>query len=334
MYEKKSCKKCGKKLKKSGVTAAGTQRYKCTVCGSYEVRKRIDHTLRHRSTVFHEWLLGKQELKVFANKYGVSTRTLSNWFRDFWDQGIDPQNLSISGQVIIIDGYVLEEGCVLLLVKTTDSVIFWTFAQRETYLSWHACLSQVRGHPTTIVCDCQKGMFKAINELFPRVLIQRCHFHVQQRNRQLLTMNPETLPGIAFNNLVKELPKLKNHAEYRAWVTQYQSWMSRHKNYLSQKTHYPFDTQYIYKNFTKGKRNFFYTHQRLRAAVYQIKTALPNLFHFLQHSNIPKTTNHIEGGINSQLKLLLRLHRGLPLQKRKYLVAYFLSQKQTKILLN
>ncbi len=276
--------------------------------------------------------MGKQELGVFAQKYGVTVRTLSNWFTDFWDQGIDPQNLAISDNVIIIDGYVLEQDCVLLLVTTVDSVIFWTFAQRETYLSWHACLSQLSGHPSAIVCDGQKGMNRAIKELFPRVLTQRCHFHVQQRNRQLLTLNPETVPGIAFNTLVKDLPKLNTRPELLAWLTKYQSWMNSHKIYLSQKTYYPFDTEYIYKNFTNGKRNYFFTHQRLRAAVYQIKTALPNLFHFLNHPNIPKTTNHIEGGINSQLKLLLRLHRGLPLQKRKYLVAYFLSQKQpTKI---
>lgn len=328
MYEKKWCKQCGKKLEKWGKNRSGSQRFRCKSCGVSQTKKRPDLRFLNRKKIFHEWLLGKQELGVFADRYGVSTRTLSNWFTDFWDQGIDPKNLSISDRVIIIDGYVLEQGCVLLLVKTVEKVIFWTFVERETYLNWHACLSQLRGHPAAVVCDGQKGMQRAIKELFPRVLVQRCHFHVQQRNRQLLTMNPETLPGIAFNTLVKELPKLKNHTEYRAWLTNYQSWMSRHKNYLSQKTFVPFDTEYIYKNFSKGKRNYSFTHQRLRAAVYQIKTALPNLFHFLEHTNIPKTTNHIEGGINSQLKLLLRLHRGLPLQKRKYLVSYFLSQKQ------
>ncbi len=304
----------------------------CTHCHVSQTKKRPDLQSLNRKKIFHEWLLGKQELGVFADKYGVTARTLNNWFTDFWDQGIDPKNLAISDSVIIIDGYVLEEGSVLLLVKTVDTVIFWTFAQRETYLNWHACLSQLNGHPQAIVCDGQKGMQRAIKELFPRVIVQRCHFHVQQRNRQLLTMNPETVPGIAFNNLVKDLPKLNTRPELLAWITKYQSWMNSHKNYLAQRTYYPFDTQYMYKNFTKGKRNYFFTHKRLRAAVYQIKTALPNLFHFINNKHIPKTTNHIEGGINSQLKLLLRLHRGLPLQKRKYLVAYFLSQKQpTKI---
>ncbi len=322
---------CGNKLKKYGKTAAGSQRYCCAFCRKTETDQRPFITQINRKKIFHEWLLGKNELGYFATQYCVSVKTLQRWFTDFWDQGIDPKNLSISDQIVIIDGYVLEEGCVLLLVKTVEKVIFWTFVERETYLNWHACLSQLRGHPAAVVCDGQKGMQRAIKELFPRVLVQRCHFHVQQRNRQLLTMNPETLPGIAFNNLVKELPKIKNHAEYRAWLLQYQSWMNRHKNYLSQKTFVPFDTEYIYKNFTKGKRNYSFTHQRLRAAVYQIKTALPNLFHYLNNSIIPKTTNHIEGGINSQLKLLLRLHRGLPLQKRKHLVAYFLSQKQSNI---
>jgi len=41
-------------------------------------------------------------------------------------------------------------------------------------------------------------MLKAIKEVYPRVIIQRCQFHVLQRNKVLLTQNPETRPTIEF----------------------------------------------------------------------------------------------------------------------------------------
>lgn len=216
----------------------------------------------------------------------------------------------------------------MLLVRTISKVVFWTFVERETYSSWLACLSALKNQPTVIVCDGQKGMLKAIKELFPRVIIQRCQFHILQRNRQLLTNNPETPAGIEFKKIVDEIPKILTKNELKFWLEKYLVWRKKYDSFFKEKTYYEFDTQYIYKNFIKGKRPWFYTHQKLRGAVFQIKKAFPNLFCYLNDPNIPKTTNHVEGGINSQLKLSLRLHRGLSVKKRKYLISYFLAKKQ------
>jgi len=270
----------------------------------------------------------KNELGYFAKKCGVSTRTLFNWFEDFWAEEIQVKNLSISNEIVIIDGFVLENNCVVLLARTKNKVIFWQFVNRETYLGWREFFANLRGQPKVIVCDGQKGMLKAIKELFPRVIIQRCHFHIQQRNRALLTMNPELEPSIEFNEIVKNINKINTKDELKIWLNEYLNWRRNYDEFLKERTYQLFDTEYIYKNFHRGKRKWFYTHKRLRAAVFQIKKALPNLFCYLNDPNIPKTTNHIEGGINSQLTLLLRLHRGLPIEKRKYLVSNFLRRKQ------
>lgn len=264
----------------------------------------------------------------FSSKYGVTIRTLNNWFKDFWVEEIQSKNFSISGKVIIIDGYVVEQGCILLLVKTVSKVVFWTFVNRETYFSWKTCLASLKGHPEVIVCDGQKGMLKAIKELFPRVIIQRCHFHILQRNRILLTRNPETLAAQEFKKIVGNIPKIVGRDSLKIWLKDYLFWLKKYDSYLKEKSYYEFDKEYIYKNFINGRRKWFYTHKKLRGAVYQIKKALPNLFCYLNDKNIPKTTNHVEGGINSQLKFLLRLHRGLSVEKRKYLISYFLAQKQ------
>jgi len=188
-----------------------------------------------------------------------------------------------------------------LLAKTKKKVISFSFVKSETYASWKAFFEQLKGHPTAIVCDGQKGMLKAIKESFPRVIIQRCHFHILQRNRMLLTQNPETTPAIEFNEIIKKLSRIKNRDQLKIFLEEYLTWKNNYDEYLKEKTYFPFDTEYIYKNFTKGRRKWFYTHKKLRGAVYQIKTALPNLFCYLNNKNIPTTTNHVEGGINSEL---------------------------------
>jgi hypothetical protein len=267
-------------------------------------------------------------LEYFSRKYKVSSRTLRRWFKDFWVEEIQPKNLSISNKIIIIDGFVLENGTVLLLAKTKTRIVSWEFVKRETYINWKGFLSQLRRHPDVVVCDGQKGMLKAIKEAFPRVIVQRCHFHILQRTRVLLTRNPETIAAIDLKKIIEQIPKIQTREQLKFFLENYLYWKSQYGEYLKERTYREFDTEYIYKNFTKGKRKWFYTHKRLRGAIYQIRKAFPNLFCYLDNKNIPNTTNHVEGGINSHLKLLLRLHRGLSIEKRKYLVANFLSKKQ------
>ena len=215
-----------------------------------------------------------------------------------------------------------------MLAKTKTKVISWKFVQRETYASWKDFFLELKGHPSVIVCDGQKGMLKAIKKIFPRVIIQRCQFHILQRTRILLTRNPETIAAVMLKKIVEHISKIETRKQLKIWLEDYLNWRSQYDEFLKERTYYEFDTEYIYKNFIKGKRKWFYTHKRLRGAVYLVKKALPNLFYYLDNKNIPNTTNHVEGGINSHLKLILRLHRGLPIDKRKYLVANFLAKKQ------
>jgi hypothetical protein len=78
---------------------------------------------------------------------------------------------------------------------------------------------------------------------------------------------------------------------------------------------------------TGRKRTWWYTHRNLRAARSLIRNALPHLFTFVRYPQIPRTTNHVEGGINSRLKELIHRHRGLSQDRKQVLVAQHLAQK-------
>lgn len=266
----------------------------------------------------------------FAKIKNISDRTLRRKYACCWEKEIKFKRINISDQVLIIDGFFLRRNEVALIARTREKVAGWIFAKSETTDSWKQLFLSLNGAPKVIVCDGQKGMLKAIKEVFLGVIIQRCHFHLLSRNRALLTKNPETKAAQELTFLVNSVPRIKSKVQLNLWLQDYRLWLSKYDQFLKEKTYPPFDDIYLYKNYTNGKRPWFYTHQRLRRAHYQLRKAIPFLFQYLKfpHLNIPNTTNLLEGGINSPLSELLRRHRGLTLEKQKVLVANFLAQKQ------
>ncbi|MBU1885402.1 transposase [Patescibacteria group bacterium] len=320
--EKKWCKKCGKKLQKWGKNKNGSQRYFCKKCKQTNTRKRPEISQINHNKIFINWLLGKDSKDEVASDYGVSRRTLVNWFSSFWDDEPVSKQTDISNKVVIADGkYIAKDGCVLVSV-CDEKTASWHFSQRENFSSWLAFLNSLKQIPFAIVCDGQKGMFKAIKQRFPGTIIQRCQFHVIKYIRSKLTKNPESIAAIELKKLVLEITKIKTREQLKDWLTNYKYWWQVNKDFVKEKT-------YTINSFTPtGRQRWHYTHRNLHASHSHLKNALPCLFRYIQHPEIPNTSNFVEGGINALMQEKLRLHRGLKLPKRRVLIAHFLSSKQ------
>lgn len=83
-----------------------------------------------------------------------------------------------------------------------------------------------------------------------------------------------------------------------------------------------------------GRRRWWYTHGRIRSAYYQLNKLVQDnqLFTHLElelltktNQAIPRTTNYVEGGINSQLGTKLKLHRGMSEDHQRRLVEWYLN---------
>jgi len=134
-------------------------------------------------------------------------------------------------------------------------------------------------------------------------------------------MNPESLAGKELNRLIKIIPIISTKDQLDKFIKYYQEFIFKFNDFLKEKT--------IIKNpINLNKRKWFYTHSNVRSANYQLKHNLPCFFKYLSNSSIPKTTNLLEGGINSPLQELIHRHRGLTLDKQKVLIKIFLSSKQ------
>ncbi len=241
--------------------------------------------------------------------------------------------------IILIDGtHVGGQAC--LVVANQEHVIDWSWSPWESSLSWELILKQ-HPRPTLVVCDGQKGMEIAIRHIWPNVAIQRCLFHVWSNMKQKLTLNPQTKAGQDLLGHYRLIWSITNSKQANEWTKDFKRLYNLHSDFFNEKT--------IRYNPAPGQRKWWYTHRKLRGAYRQINKLImeDRLFTYTNEelirklkaelnqlnikTTIPRTTNLVEGSINSELKSLIRLHRGmLPMHQRRLTDWYLYSKTENK----
>jgi len=313
-------------MQKRGKNAQGKQRWLCTNC---KQSRSLGHETQAHSRVldrFVAWLLGKQS----QEELGISART---WrAQTAWCWQVVPK-FTLSGEVysiLLLDG-IRVGNLVCLIARTPQYVVAWCWVSYEASTTWDKLLSQLPA-PAVVVCDGQKGILLSIPRNWPGTCIQRCHFHVWQNVRVKLTLFPQTEAGKHLLLLTKVLLKgLHTAEEAELWKAKLEAWEKLYGDFIREKT--------INPNPKPGQRKWRYTHERLRSAYRQLNKLLKDdqLFTYLDDSllrqanqPIPRTTNYVEGGINSQLRTKLKLHRGMSEEHQRRLVEWYLYSRTEK----
>ena len=305
-----------------GKTSAGTQRWICKKCQKSAVWKNKKSSFRYRRNLFNRWICGNLSLEDLAKIRSLSSRTLQRWFKPFWEyQPNSPIPDSLSNQILIVDAVSIEPRRGMALIgRTPEKVIHWIFAKHECHESWVSFCSMLPS-PKAVVCDGQRGLSSAIKQCWPQALFQRCLIHVIRQALTRLTLHPKTFAGKKLRLLVKELSGIRTKRQKRRWVRQWNHWNKKQHSFLSERT---------YGESPNKRRGWWYTHKKIRAVRSLIQNSLSHLFTFIKNPEIPRTSNYVEGGINSRLKELLHRHRGLSLPHKQTLTSYFLFNKSIK----
>lgn len=169
----------------------------------------------------------------------------------------------------------------------------------------------------SITIDGQKSTIKAIKTTLPEVKIQRCLVHIQRMCLIWLTKYPKHSSGQELRKLVLLLLKIETTNDKIAWINQFNDWYKMYKDYINEKT------------YQQETNRYWYTHKLIRRAYSTIKSAIPNMFHYLENKNIPRTTNGIEGFF-SHLKNHLDLHRGLTIKNRINFIKWYIHLARKK----
>ena len=263
----------------------------------------------------------------------TSPRALRDGYGWCWDIVVPkPPATGEIYPVLLMDGTRVG-GQVCLIVRSPEYVVSWSFASWEASWSWDKLLLTIPP-PTVIVCDGQKGMLLSIARCWPMTRIQRCLFHVWQNLRTKLTLHPESEAGIDLLEHYRCIWEVHTKAQANAWAATFYEIHEHHSEFLSERSYSQVKLQ--------GRRSWWYTHRNVRGAYRQIGKLLRDeqLFTHLgvdllatlaQTTNvlqkIPRTTNHMEGGTNSNLKGQLYIHRGMPSAHQQKLTEWYLYSK-------
>lgn len=300
---------CRSRLVKNGRTAAGTQRWRCPSCGASSVRRRPDVTRREQLRRFVTWLAGKH---TQAEMDGTATgRTFRR--ETAWCWALEPR-LPPATEIhhaVLVDGFWVSGWCLLIALSDTGRVLAWQWSGGESVAAWKALLEQVAA-PGILVSDGGTGIPTALKSVWKETKHQRCLFHVQMRVSRHLTRTPRTDAGKALRGLVMKLSSIDDEDTAIEWQIMLDDWWRTFGHLTKERT-----------RFSNGQLG--YTHDRLRKAWQLVHGVVRHgtLFTYITYGN-PRTTSPLEGGINSQIRDVLRRHRGLSEEHQKRAVEWFL----------
>ena len=313
-------------MKRNGTTSKGTTRWRCKICGASTTKTRSDITNQTVFRQFIEHCTSTTALRQNAKDAGISHSTMKRRFSWCWLIDVPDPTLAHTGRVydqVFIDGTYTAGGC-LLVAATFDHVIAWHWCTHETTRDYQQLCERIPA-PLIAVIDGGQGAASAIKKCWPGTTIQRCLVHAQRVVRRYTTATPRTDAGRAIYQLALNLTKITDFDEAAAWGAQLHEYGNVYRDWMNQKT---FTTDPATR-----QRTWSWTHERTRKAYNSLNHLWRNnlLFVYLEPpdgvldaNRIKSTTNSLEGGINAQLKLLARTHRGRSGEHQRRMLEWWL----------
>lgn len=210
---------------------------------------------------------------------------------------------------------------------TNNQCLYWSFETSESYLALATGLAAVVNEvtldhlPSGAISDWKGSIVANVASALGNIPHQRCLAHVKRDCERLLPKHSPFAATRELRQIAQALLLVKTKADQAGWLTWLGVWNIAYDRLLTERTR-PDEP-------TKTKRRWWYTHSNLRRA-YRILTKNQNhLFEFLDHPEIPRTNNSLEG-INSDLKAKLRVHRGMKADQQFHFVCWYLTFKKVK----
>jgi hypothetical protein len=296
------CPVCGGKTIRYGKTKAGSQRWQCVSCKASTTHK-IDNDAKLLN-MFLSWLLSKRLQRHMPG----GGRTFRRKCAKFWALWAMPPLIDEVHHVVYIDGIYLGRNVVILIARSDKCVLGWYLARSENSRAYSALMRRI-APPDVVVCDGGSGFEKARRSVWPKTKVQRCVFHAFNQVKRYTTTRPRLQAGAELYGIAKALLHIKTLKEAERWVDSYLSWCKRWDEFLTEIT------------VIEGRKVL--THERLVKARSGLSALInkKTLFTYLdpeltKEGALPSTNNKLEGGVNAQLRQMIRDHKGLNIERK------------------
>ena len=193
------------------------------------------------------------------------------------------------------------------------SVIASGYPVRETSVKQlKSFLEGFKEHGLSLVSVTLDGNPQAImtfRQLWPGITIQRCLVHIQRQGLMWCRAKPQMELAKELRELFVRTTYIRTQWQKETFVHDLKRWENKYGDMVD--------------NFPSSHK----TLSDLKRARSMILKALPDMFHYLDNSNIPFSTNSLEG-YYSRLKWAYRNHRGMAIHKRINYFKWYTILKQ------
>ena len=299
-----------------GKTSCGYQRFKCKLCNhTYTFHNRKNKISREKKW-FELWITEGYSIRQLINisKYGIwKIKRIKN----YWLEKVPPtQYLTGKHKYLILDGtYFKRTNCLIVVMNNlSNQIIASRYCFRENYAT--ACnifkgLLSKQINPIAITTDGNTSVILAIKKVWPDTIIQHCLVHIQRQGLSWLRRYPKSQAAKDLRLLLLTVTNIKDHSQKQTFINGFNNWEKRYGKFVLSLP----SSDKVYGDL-----------QRTRSLIIH---ALPNMFHYLEDSNIAPTTNKVEGYF-SRLKEIYRRHRGLSKKHREKYFQWYIYFKNIK----
>lgn len=199
----------------------------------------------------------------------------------------------------------------VVMDNATSRGIGHRYHYRENYASSHDLFVQLKARglePSAITIDGNINVIRALKAVWPGITLQRCMAHIQRQGLAWLRRYPKLEASKQLRSILLGIADIRDEQGKQAFIHDFNDWEKR------------------YSSFVKALPSKDKVYGDLQRARSLIVHALPDMFHYLDDSNIAATTNKLEGYF-SRLKELYRRHRGLSKQHRQNYFAWYIHLK-------
>jgi hypothetical protein len=260
--------------------------------------------------------MGRMTLEALARESCYGKRSLQRYFTRYLAQ-TPVMELKRGERVnLMIDGTYFANGLCLILYR--DDRVKYTQLYRLSDGEWFEEIKEdlenlllLGIEIESITCDGHRSILKAIRQVCPEVILQRCLIHVQRMCLLWLTQWPKSKAGQELRIIVRRMHTIEQEAEKQKWLITLIRWHEQHQTFLNE------------KSISAKSGRYWFKHKLLRRSFSTIRNALPNLFQYIANGNIPKCTNGLESFFG-HLKGHLKIHRGLSKSHHRQFIQWYL----------
>ena len=293
-------------MRRNGRSRHGNQRWLCRRCGHTYGWRNHASKYRHHRVWFERWIAEGYTLRQLVQQSGHSIRTLQRIIT-YWLNRPPSSTTTLSEiRYLILDGTFLEHRKGIFAVMDAE---YFSVVHAEPCVSEGPTplrrLCQVLAEravvPKSATVDGNPHLIKALRQQWASIVIQRCLVHIQRQGLSWCRRFPKRTDAKHLRLLFLQVMQIHTAEERTEFLAHVHAWERQHGRRIA------------------GSPESGWVFSDLKRARSMLLAALPDMFHYLDDSHIPTSTNALEGYF-ARLKQRYRQHRGLAPHHRD---AYF-----------